>query len=879
MARMPLTDRLFRALLRLFPREFRGDFGEQMLDDFRDQHADAKLTGRSVRMWRLWMHTAGGALKQAPREHFDVIRRDAAYAVRLFRRRPATTLSALITLAAGIGLTAAVFSVMYGVLWRPLAFPDSERVVRVNEVSPPPEAELTSVSPANFLDFRESARSLDAAASVSWARLRIIRDTGAEEIEAAAVSLDFFRIVRPPVALGRLLESRDYGELEAQIAARDPNQPRPLLRPGVAVISHRIWVEQFGARPDVIGRRFDSGRTGMVEIVGVLQPGFIFPLSPDAECWLPDIPDYTQRRARYITVIGRLAAQATLPDAQAELAVIAARLGASYPEANKGRGAQVTQLRGDIARDVAPKLYLLGATAICVLLIVCANVSSLLLTQNSGRRHEFVTRLAVGATRAHLVRQALIEGLLLALAGGLLGMLLARWVVAWLISIAPADIPRVQEISIGPVTIAFVLLLSTIVGLLCSGSAIIASSRSQIATSLRTSPSASRSHGRRFRHVLIVSEVALAVALAVGAGLLVRTMTAVMALPLGFDPANVISVGLAPDIRGQDRSGIKAKYELETIEAVRALPGVVAAGIGSRPLGGGGMGTAIRLPEDPKTPIRIGVEAAGPGYLEALGARLLAGRQIEDRDVAGAPLVALVNEAASRRYFAGQAIGRTVLHDGKPTAVVGIVADVRRSGLEQEPEPTLYLPSLQTSTFWTNNMLVRTTGDPREMLPAIRTVVRQIDPTLPLTRVQTLEERLSESTAPRRFMLSLVGLFSTLALALAAVGVYGVLAEAVAQRIAEIGIRMALGASAGMVVRMILRQGGSIIAVGIAVGLGAALAANSVMSSFVFGVRTTDPAAYGMAAIAVVLPGLAACALPARRAARVDPARVLRTET
>jgi putative ABC transport system permease protein len=876
MSGSPRRDRLYRCFLKLFPREFRGDFGEQMLDDFRDQHEEAARTG-SRQAARLWLRTLIDALDRAPREHLEILRRDGLYALRLFARRPGSTASALLTLAIGIGLNAAVFTVVHAVLLRDLPLSGAERLVDLSDVSPPPAREPGRVSPDNVRDWERETRTLDAVATISTASPRIMQQAGAEEVAGAAVSADFFRMVPAPLRLGRLFTTADYAAVEAQLGQRDPKRPRQSPLPGVAVISHGLWERQFGARPDIVGQKVPFGRYGVVEIVGVLDKGFGFPLVPEADCWLPEVPERGRRRARYLSAIGRLARGATFDEAQAEFDVIAARLETAHPEANKGRGVRVTSLLTHVTAGVRNQLWLLAGSALCVLLIVCANVSNLLLTNMSGRARELATRVALGASRSQLVRQSLTEGLILAGFGGFAGILLAVWAVPWLVAIAPRAIPRLDEVSVGWPVMAFATGISVVVGLVAGAGASAAAGRAGLDGPLRSAGTSAGSQGRRLRHVLIVSEIALALMLAIAAGLLVQTMRAVTALPLGFDPSNVISVGLSVDTRKLKGGSAKARFESEMIAAMRSLPAVVVAGIGSRPLGWGGFVTSIRLPEDTVSS-SISMDAVGPGYLEALGARLVAGRFIDERDDASSPKVALVNEAAARQHFGGDAVGRTILRDTLLIEIVGVLADVRRTALEEEPQPTLYLPSAQTNTFWTNNMLVRTSGDPRDALPAIRTAVRRIDPELPLTRIQTLAERLSEALAPRRFTLWLVGFFSIVALSLAVVGIYGVVAESVAQRVPEIGVRMALGATAGSVLRLILRQGSVMIALGVGSGVSMALMLNGVMSAFVFGVPTTDPGSYLIACGTLVAATLAASAIPAHRATRIDPTVALRQD-
>ena len=632
--RTSIHERVYRALLKLFPREFRGEFGEQMEADFNDQRDDRLQNGRPVAP--LWAGTLADMFKRAPREHMDILRRDASYALRLFRRRPGTMASALLTLAIGIGVNAAVFTVAYSILWRSLPMPDSERLVHVAEVSPPPALESTDVSPANFLDWRAQTRTLDGLATIGRAPIRIIQPPGAEEVEGAAVSVDFFSLVRPRLATGRLLTPADYAPLQAQLEAQDPQKPRLTVSVGVAIISHSLWQRQFGGRPDAIGETVSLGTLGRAEVVGVLAKDFVFPLTPKAECWVPDVPDGSMRRARYRTVVGRLAQGVTVEDAQSEFEVIASRLAEAYPEANKDRGARVTPLRAHVAADAEKQLWLLGGTALCVLLIVCANVSNLLLTHTSGRRRELATRVAVGASRGQLVRQALTEGIVLAVAGGTAGLLLASGSVPLLVRAAPDTIPRIHEVSVGWPVLVFVATLSIVVGIVSATGASFAMRRSSLPAPLRSTGASATSHGRRLKHVVIIGEVAVALMLAVAAGLLVQTMRAVTSLPLGFDPSNVISVGLSVDHRKMEGPSAKERFESELIAAVRATPGVVAAGIGSRPLGGSGMSTTFKLSADGVS-TRIPIDAVGAGYLEAIGARLVAGRFIDDRDGRDSP--------------------------------------------------------------------------------------------------------------------------------------------------------------------------------------------------------------------------------------------------
>ncbi len=873
MASPSLHDRMYRWLLRAFPAEFRGDFGDQMTEDFRDQRAEA-VSRRSLA--RIWLRTTVDIVRRAPREHLDVLVRDAGYAVRLFRRRRGMTACALITLAIGIGLNAAAFSVLHGVLWRRLPLPQSDRLVRLYQVAPLPPNTLTGTSPANFLDWERETRTLEAVAIVQpWYGLTIVLQGGAEDLTGAAVSRSFFPMLPVRPVLGRLLEDADYEAPTAVTASHGAGEPAPKPRPTVMVISHDLWQRQFGGRSDVIGQLVDLGRGREARVIGVAPRDFEDPFVPESAAWFPEGADVERvsRRAAYLPVLGRLAPNVTIAEAQAEFDVIASRLAAAYPRANASRGIRVVPLLDSVTAGVRSQLWFLFATAGCVLLIAGANVSNLLLALSAGRQREFATRVAVGASRAHLVRQTVTEGLALAAAGGAAGFLLAKWVVPALASVAPRSIPRLDSIDVGEAVFAFTAIVSLAIGLVSGLAAATAAGRARIDSPLRAAGAAGRA-GRRFRQALIVGEVAVALMLTVAATLLVQTVRAVMALPLGFKPANVIAIGLSQDANGRT----KADFDSQFVTAIRSLPGVVAAGVGGRPLGGSGLGTALRRPEDPGQMVTISVDAVSTGYLEALGARLATGRFFTSDDREGAPRVALVNEAAVRQHWPGGALGRTFLDGKHQVTIVGVLADIRYKGLEEDPQPILYLPDLQAATFWTNTVLIRTTGNPRDLLPALRTLVKSVDPKLPVSRVETLEERLAAVLAPRRFTLWLVGLFSIIALVLAVVGLYGLISESVGQRVPEIGVRMALGATAASVVALILRQGGMMIAIGVVLGVGGALAINGVMSSFVFGVRTTDAVSYVTAAVGLLAVTFAACLVPARRAARIDPVVALRQE-
>jgi putative ABC transport system permease protein len=791
------------------------------------------------------------------------LREDLRYAVRFFARRPVLTASAILTLAVGIGLSAAVFTFAHGVLWQELALPDSERLVYLAEIGPPPERAHARVSPANAADWARTTRTLDGLATFSPLRVVVVDGTRAEEIACAAVSLPFFRIVPVKTVSGRLLTPEDAGATPETHSTADTRR----LRPAGVVISSRLWHRQFGGRPDIVGHTVQFRTFGAVEVVGILDPEFAFPMFGGADCWFADHRRADVRTTRYLVAIGRLAPGTSVSDAQAEFDVIASRLAAAHPDVNKDRGVAVTLLREHVTRDVRIQLWFLSAAGLCLLLIVSANVLNLLLANAASRRREFATRVALGASRAQLIRQALAESLVLALAGGAAGFVIARWTVPWLVSAAPVDTPRLDEIVVGGSTATVVAGASIILGVI---SGFLASRGSSAAAQFSVGRKFDDPHASRFRALLIVGEVALAVLLTVSASLLVQSMRAVTELPLGFEASNVVAIGFSPD------SKMRARFVRELPDAAETIPGVIAAGLGPVPLGAGQADTAVSLPENPMRFVPLGAAAVGEGYFDALGVRLLAGRFITDEDGPGAPRVAVLTESASRSLLPDGGVGRTVLHEGERVQVVGVVEDIRLTPIEFEPVPMIFVSATQRSPYQTDDLMVRTSGDPLLTVPAIRTAVQEFDPRLPITQVERLTERVNTATGPRRFTLWLVVVFSVTALGLALIGIYAVLAEWVARRIPEIGVRMALGASAASVLALVVRHGGAMIGLGLSIGLTGALSLQRVLAQFTFGIAATDPGSFLIATVSVVGAGLCACLIPAARAARIDPSIALR---
>jgi len=874
MPHLSTRDRLFGWLLRLFPAEFRGDFGKEMAADFQDQRADAAAAGsRSVA--RLWARTMVDVARRAPVEHLEVLRRDAGYAVRLLRRRPAFAATVVLTLAIGVGLNTAVFSVVSGVLLRALPLPNGDRVVRLMAVQSTAPADLRDASSADFLDWQSRAKTLDALALSTVSPGTLITENGdPETIAGLVVTERFFDIIGARPALGRTFTPDEY--------RNGTMLNRFETSPSVAILSHALWRERFGGRSGVVGSTLRVGNRSL-EIVGVMPADLDMrgvSRFPGVRYWLPGRPNtaggMSSRRNRGASAIARLAPGVSRQQAQAEFDAISRALADAHPE-DAGWSVKVMSPLDAVVTAVRIQVWLLGAAALCVLLIAAANVTNLLLAHASGRRLELATRAAIGATRGHLVRQLLTEGLVLSGLGGALGIALAYWTVPALVALAPDTVPRLDQIAVDGRVLAFAMVASIVVGIACGLAAGLSLHRRGLDTAIRSGRLDARSYGRLFRQGLTVAQVALALLLVVAAGLLVRTVLALGAVELGFDPHNVISVSASPDRRKVGSIGGMAAFNAALIEQVRQLPGVVALGTGPTPLSPA-TGTAVSASPDVNGEM-IEVNPVTPGYLRALRSRLIRGRLFEEADQTGEAALAIVSESAARHFWRGaNPIGQPLFMNRGESTVVGVVADIRRSGLEGGFSPTVYILQTQSSNLGINTLLIRTEGDPHAIVPAVRGALKRLDPNAPLGGVRTLEELIDGEMAPRRFMLRLVGLFSVLALGLAMLGIYGVVAESVAQRVPEIGVRMALGADRRAVMRLILSQGAWMAGVGVALGAAAAYASRDVMSSFVFGVPTSDGLTFTAACAGVIVAALVACSLPARRAASVDPVVALRHE-
>jgi putative ABC transport system permease protein len=790
---------------------------------------------------------------------------DMRFAVRQFAKNPVFTAIAALTLALGIGANTAIFSVVNGVLLRPLPYPDPDTIVRIYEIVP--QWGPFAVSPAAFLDWRRQSTTLERVAAFSVDSETLATEEFPERVVSAAVSWDTFDLLRVKPALGRTF-------------VRDEDAP---LKNRVVILSYGMWQRRFGGDPRILERRLSLSGVPCA-IVGVMPAGFAFP-SAEVEFWSPlgletaDAP----RGAHYLGVVGRLKGATTIEQARAEMKTIAERLAVQYPDSSKDESAEVVALHEHIVGQIRPALMtLLGAVGV-VVLIACGNVANLLLVRASVRNKEIAIRTALGAGRRRIVTQMLAESLLLAFAGGAIGLLLAYGAIGPLQALNAGSIPRIQDVVIDGGVLAFTLGLCVVTGILFGLVPAWQASRTNVSEAMKEGGRSSSGPGARWlRNGLVMAEVALSVVLLVGAALLLRSFSRLTQVDPGFRAENVLAFSVSLPTTSYKEAEQREAFFGQLMERVRALPRVESAGmIQSLPIRDDYFlsftvrGTTVTPGSEPSANYRV----VAPGYFETLGIPLRRGRTFTDRDAPGAPLVAVVDEAFARRYFPGKDPIGQAIDIGNGTdgfcEVVGVVGNVRYGGLDFTANPTMYVPFRQDvfSTMW---IVARTDGDPTAIAPVVRALVRDLDRNLPAYSISTLAEVVSTSLGQRRFSVLLLSLFAAIALLLAAVGLYGVISYSVSQRTKEIGVRLAMGAPRSRLLGMVIGQGMKLVVAGVIVGLAGALALARLLATLLFEVTPFDPPSYASTVIALVAVAALACYVPARRAMRVDPISALR---
>ena len=805
----------------------------------------------------------------------DQLARDLRFAVRSFRRSPGLTLAALLALGLGVGATAAIYTVVDAVLLEPLAYPEPDELVVLIDSNPEAGFPRFAASPPNFADWRDQSESFEHLAAFTRASLALdAPGVEPERLSGAAVATGFFEALGVVPAHGRIFR---------------PEEDRPGAE-AVTVLGHGLWQRRFGADPEIVGETVTLNGEAR-RVVGVMPAGFVFP--SEVETWVPLAleVDPSQRGGHYLGVLGRLRDGVTLEAAQTEMTALTARLAEEYPESNEGWGVNLFRVHELMVEDVRPYLRIVAWAVAAVLLIVCANVANLLLVRSARRERELAVRTALGAGRGRLARQLLTETVLLSLAGGALGLGFGLWGTRALVALNADEIPRAAEIGLDPSVFLFTFGVALAAGLLAGLAPVVHAARADLQGSLKEGTSAAGEGGRArvLRKALVLVEVAVAVVLLVAAGLLLRSLVRLQGISPGFEPAGVLTAQVSLPDAGYPDDAARAPFYRELRERLEALPGVEAAGAGfPLPLSGAGyflsFGIEGREAPPPQDSPSAGIRFVTPGYLEALEIPLVDGRRITAADREGAVEVAVVNRAMAERMWPGESPLGGRFTFGDPTApdaewleIVGVVGDVRHGDLTTEPDMEVYLP-MDQNPFPTAVLVLRTGADPESLTSGVREAVRAVDPSLPVYRVQTLDQVVGDALADQRFSAALLGVFAGLALVLASLGVYGVLSYAVSQRTRELGLRMALGAPRERVLRQVIGEGMVLVAIGVAAGTAGAFAASRLLGSLLYEVGTADPLTYAAVPALLVLVGLVAVWLPARRATRVEPVVALRTE-
>lgn len=861
----------FHIAMRAEELEARGMTRDAALAEARRQFGD--LEGA-----RRYLRRVDGDTEAARRrkDYMGELRHDIGYALRKLRGAPAFSITALLTLALGIGANTAIFSVVHGVLMKPLPFPHPEQLVRMWSANPTAGATHTPVSPVDLDDWR-AQRSAFADMGGYWyveggSGVDMTGEGEPQRLSAAFVEPGFFPALGVKPEIGRL--PREY-----EMHRGGPDR--------VVVLSHAFWRRQFAGSPSVVGRVLTLDGAPY-EVLGVMPSEFRYP-GERVDVYIPysTIPDDgipRLRQVRVLDVVARLKPGVTMERGRAEMATITRRLSEQYSEDRTWSAATVEPLRDVMVGSARTALLvLLGAVAF-VLLLACANLASLLLARATARERELAVRAALGAGRGRLVRQLLTESLVLAMAGGALGVLLAVLGTRGLLKLAAGQLPRAAEIGLDPAVLLFALTLSLLSGIIFGLLPSLRATSSNLQNALREGGrGSSGARGQRARAALVVGEVAVAVVLVAGAGLMTRSFIGLLDVDLGFRPDRVLVVNFSIGEQHQGSDAQQDGYYTEILDRVRALPGVVTAGAAKEiPFRGTGervgfvpQGMAVAPSDEPPT---AGMIHVSDGYFRALGVPVLAGREFARSDDDHAPLSLVVNDAFARKYFPDRpAVGRTLAFDTLQVPIIGVVGDVRQESLDVPAKPQMYVHNLQNFRSQTN-LVVRTRGEPLAMTRAVRDAIWSVDRDQTITSISTLSSAVGDSVARPRLLATLLVLFGVLGLMIGGIGLYGVLAYFVTHRRREIGVRVALGADPGSVLNMVIRRGLWLAGLGIVAGLAGAALLTRFMRSVLFGVGTTDPATFIGVAVVLLAVAFLASWIPARRAARVDPLIAMRAE-
>ena len=854
-------------------REFRAEWEAELAAAWPDRrHAS----------WRDYARVMTQAIGSLPDAWFlfrqqwsaDMLIQDLRQALRLMRQRRAFTAIVVLTLGFGIGANTAVFTVINAVLLRPLPFGEPARLMAVWESDQATRKPRNAVAPANFKDWREQTRAFEEIAAFTEGAMNVTVDGDAVRLAGAVVTTNFFDAmgVRPMLGDG----------LKAEHAV--PGRHR------VVVLSHDTWQRLFHGDPAIVGRRVDVGAPAPYVVVGVMPASFRYPDRTTGywRAMAMNPETFANRSLHFLSVIGRLRPGVTAGQAQADMDALAVRQQTAYPLTNDRRGVTLVPLTEQIVGAVRKPLLTLAVAVMMVLLVGCANVGNLMMVRAVSRRRELALRLALGADRMRIARQLFVEGLTLAGAGGVAGLILAVWATGLLIHVAGPYVPRIAEASIDLRVLAFLAVVSMGAGVLFALAPVLTAARHDIRDALQDNHARTGSGPAvaRLRSALAIGELAIACVLVIGSGLVLKSFWRLMQVSPGFATERVLTAQIElPQARYRDAPHIELFYQT-LFARLRAVPGVLVVGaVNTLPMAGSGHTTWLAIEGRPRPvgePPEVGYRTASADFFRALDVPIVAGRPFTDRDSATAMAAVLINRALVERFFAdADPIGQRIRIGPNPEApwrtIVGVVGDMRQAGPEAPVQPELYLPMAQ-DVYAEMGLVIRTQGDPLSLASTLRDLVHSLDPQLPVIGTTTMERMLEEHVASRRLLMILLAIFAGAALALALLGIYGVMAHAVSQRTNEIGVRMALGAQRSAITLMFLREGAWLGVAGLGLGVAVALLATRLLDAALFSVTPTDRSTYAAVVVLMLAVGLVACYLPARRAARIDPLTAIRAE-
>lgn len=805
---------------------------------------------------------------------------DLGYALRQLRKSPGFACTAIVILGLGIGASTAIFSAVNPILFEPLPYPHAQRIMMIWYAGDDGSREAQTFH--TYRELAERSHTFDAIAVMKTWQPTLTGADQPERFEGQQVSASYFRALGVEPTMGRDFQASDD----------------VLNGPKVVILSNGFWRRHFGNDSTIVGRQVKLDDDNYT-VIGVMPLAFDNVLAPSAEVWSPlqyDTGNITSPETRewghHLRMVGQLKASVNIDQARSDLAWIAHTPVADFPRpawASLDKGLIANPLQDDMASGVKPALLAVLGAVILVLLIACVNVTNLLLARGAQRRGEFAMRAALGAARPRLIRQLLTESLLLSLMGGAFGMVVARFGVRALVALSPTELPRVNAIHVDGAVFAFALGITTIIGVVVGLIPALHASRGDLHLGVQQSSTRSAGGHQRTRRTLVVVEVAIALVLLVSAGLLLRSLQHLFAIDPGFDASHLLTMQVQESGHRFDTDDARDRFFTQSLEAVRQVPGVTAAAFTSQlPLSGDFESFGVQFALDPSDNSEAGLRyAVSPGYFETMRMPLRRGRLLDEHDVAGAPVAIVISESFAKRKFPGRdplgqrvRVGPDIGHPDRPWAtIVGVVGDVKQASLALNNADAFYTATAQWA--WVNSvqsLVIRTRGDAATLAPAIRNAIWSVDKDQPIVRVATMENMIAKSEAERHFVLILFEAFGLVALLLAATGIYGILSGSVTERIREIGVRAALGATPGNILVLVMRQGMALTALGVVIGISGALVASQALITLLFGVSRLDPVTYfGVIALLAGVSAIA-CAVPAWRAAQVDPSITLRAE-